>query len=425
MATDGGARAARLVDPAGLIAFRFAFGVLMAIGAARFLALGWVDAILVEPPLHFHYLGFEWVRPWPAPWMHVHVAAMGVAALLMALGRWPRLMAAIFAVLFTYAELISKAAYLNHYYLVSLLAVLLACLRLDRPVPVGAYWLLRAQVGVVYVFAGLAKLDADWLLRAEPLMTWMQAHGDVPLVGPLLITPAAAYAMSWGGALFDLLVVPGLLWRRTRRVVYGIAVGFHGAIWLLFPVGLFSFVMLVSATVFFAPGWPRPWLRAAPPTGAPRAVGKGAFALAGLWIGLQIVLPLRWVVHPGAVNWHEQGYRFAWRVMLTEKTGQLEYRICSDRLDPCARVRPGPELTPLQRKMLVTQPDMIRAYAALLAARYAAQGHADVQVFADSWASLNGRPAQRYVRPDVELSTLSSWAGPARWIVPLRSERRR
>lgn len=401
------------VDPAGLIAFRTLFGLLMAAGAVRLLALGWVDALYVDPAFHFKYLGFEWVRAWPAPWMHLHVAAMGCAALLMALGRWPRAMAAIFAGLFTYAELISKAAYLNHYYLVSLLAVLLACVRLDGPVNRGVYALFRVQVGLVYVFAGLAKLDADWLLRAEPLHTWLQAHAEVPLLGERWV----AYAMSWGGAVFDLCIPFALLWRRTRRLAYVVAVGFHLTIWLLFPVGLFSFVMLIAATVFFAPTWPR---RGPARDGPVAPVGKGRFALAGLWIGLQVVLPLRWAVHPGAVNWHEQGYRFAWRVMLIEKTGQVEFRVCAAGLDPCARVRPGMALTPLQRKMLATQPDMIREYAVRLAARYRAQGHTDVRVFADSWASLNGRPAQRYVDPTVDLARLSPWAGPAAWIVPLR-----
>lgn len=415
-ATDRG------VDPAGLIAFRTLFGLLMAAGAIRFLVLGWVDTLLVDPPLHFTYPGFGWVRAWPAPWMHLHVAAMGVAALLMALGRWPRLMAGLFAGLFTYAELISKAAYLNHYYLVSLLAVLLACVRLDRPVRPGVYALFRAQVGLVYLFAGLAKLDGDWLLRAEPLMTWLQAHADMPVVGGLLASRGAAYAMSWGGALFDLCVPFALLWRPTRRPAYAVAVVFHGTIWLLFPVGLFSCVMLVAATVFFAPDWPRRlWKRPAPLGPAPTP-SRGWRGLAIAWIAVQIALPLRGLAWPGDLNWHEHGFRFAWRVMLIEKTGRVEFRVCAAGLDPCARVRPGMELTGLQQKMLATQPDMIREYALHLAARYRAAGHRDVRVFADSWASLNGRPAQRYVDPGVDLVRLSAWASPATWIVPLQGD---
>ena len=39
---------------------------------------------------------------------------------------------------------------------------------------------------MVYVFAGLAKLNADWLLDAQPLRIWLAARSDLPIVGPLL-----------------------------------------------------------------------------------------------------------------------------------------------------------------------------------------------------------------------------------------------
>ena len=42
----------------------------------------------------------------------------------------------------------------------------------------------------------------------------------------------------------------------------------------------------------------------------------------GLFFLLQIVLPLRYLAYPGPILWTEEGYRFAWRVMLVEKVGQ-------------------------------------------------------------------------------------------------------
>ena len=46
--------------------------------------------------------------------------------------------------------------------------------------PLGAVWLVRAQVGIVYVFVGLAKLNADWLLHGDPLRMWLPACGHSP-----------------------------------------------------------------------------------------------------------------------------------------------------------------------------------------------------------------------------------------------------
>jgi hypothetical protein len=88
----------------------------------------------------------------------------------------------VFAALFTYAELIDKATYLNHYYFVSLIALLLAFVpsssvwsvdarrtRRASTVSFGNYLLLRAQVAIVYLCAGVAKLDALLLHRPSDL----------------------------------------------------------------------------------------------------------------------------------------------------------------------------------------------------------------------------------------------------------------
>lgn len=397
----------------------------MCFAVIRFMAYGWVDTLLVDPAFHFTYLGFDWVRPWPRPLMYAHFVAMAVAALCMAVGRWPRLASAIFCLLFTYAELIEKAAYLNHYYLVSLLSALFALFpaRLDRPVPRWVLWLVRAQVGVVYIYAGLAKLGPDWLLQAEPLKTWLQAYAHLPLVGGFLAADATAWVMSWGGAVFDLGVVFGLLWPPTRRAVYCVALVFHTTIWLLFPVGMFSWIMLASATIFFAPDWPRRfisrWRR--PPVGEPIPIGAPRRVLAMIWLVVQIVVPLRHLAYPGDVNWTEQGFRFAWRVMLIEKTGQVEYRVCRDGANHCARVYPRSRMTPLQYRMLSTQPDMVQAYAHRLALEARAEGAPAVRVHADAFVSLNGRPAARFVDPAADLARYPrSWRHQP-WILPLPS----
>ena len=71
--------------------------------------------------------------------------------------------------------------------------------------PLGAIWLVRAQVAVVYVFAGLAKLNTDWLLHGLPLRTVAaRARSDLAIIGPWLDEPWVAIALSWAGVAFDL-----------------------------------------------------------------------------------------------------------------------------------------------------------------------------------------------------------------------------
>ncbi|HWO09055.1 MAG TPA: HTTM domain-containing protein, partial [Polyangiaceae bacterium] len=177
-------------DGAGLGLYRALLGALLLFSVARFWSYGWIEQLYVEPTFHFTYFGFGWVKPWPGAWMYAHFAVMGAAALCLCLGFQSRLSALLFGLTFTYAELIEKASYLNHYYFVSLVTLLLAtmpcgaCFSVDAalrrrrgvPAPVARAWcyaLLRAQLASVYFFAGLAKLNPDWLYSAQPLRTWL------------------------------------------------------------------------------------------------------------------------------------------------------------------------------------------------------------------------------------------------------------
>jgi len=378
----------------------------------RYWANGWIDSQLVDPAVRFPWPGLEWITPLPGVGTHALFVVMTTAAISLALDRRPRLAAAAFAAAFTWVELIDRANYLNHYYLVSLVAALLAVLPAGRRVPIGAYGLLRLQLGLVWVFAGLAKLDGDWLLRAQPLATWLQTAGDWPLVGALLVHPLAAYVFAWAGAAFDLTLPLWLSLRRTRRAAFAAAVVFHLTVWALFPIGIFSPLMLAGCTVFFAPGWRR---RSRSTSGhevatGSRPIGRPALLAAGLWLAIQVLVPLRFALYPGPVNWTEQGFRFAWRVMLVSKTGRAEFRITGHEPPGDYVVRRPDDLTPLQARMMATQPDLVHAYALHLAERYRARGHGAVEVRADVIVRFNGRRAAPMIDPDFDLAAIpESW----------------
>ena len=173
-------------------------------------------------------------------------------------------------------ELIDRSLYLNHYYWVVLTASVMVFLPLNAAMsldarrgrvrtpgryPAWVIWMLRFQVGMVYVFAGLAKLNGDWLLRAEPLSTWLPARSEMWLIGPMLTLPVSAVVLSWAGAFFDLTIVGWLSWRPARPYAYVALVVFHTLTWLMFPsIGLFPLLMSLSALVFFDPAWPEHFL---------------------------------------------------------------------------------------------------------------------------------------------------------------------
>ncbi len=48
-----------------------------------------------------------------------------------------------------------------------------------------------------------------------------------------------------------------------------------------------------------------------------------------MYLALQVLVPLRFALYPGNPNWTEEAFRFAWRVMLIEKSGSVEYRVAT------------------------------------------------------------------------------------------------
>lgn len=439
----------RPVDPAGLGAFRILLGVILTVAPLRFILRGWVQELYVRPAFHFTYFGFDWVRPWPEPFMTLHLVLLAVLGLLVTLGLGARAAGILYCVAFTYAELIEKSAYLNHYYLVSLLTLLLAFVDSERAlslrswlsarrsaqrssgsappavVPFGHYLLFRAQLAVVYLYAGACKLNPDWLLRGEPLHTWLRAHAEVPLLGPFVQSVPLALAMSWFGALFDLTIVVWLSFRRTRGPAYLTALGFHLTIFALFPVGIFSFVMLVGLCTYFDPAWPRriaaklaPEAARARGSATPAPLPRYWLPLAAVHLALQVALPLRFLLYPGHVNWTEQGFRFSWRVMLVEKAGQAEFHVTGQKTGRRFVVSPRSELTLLQSRQMETQPDMLLQYAHHLASLFERDLGEPVSVRVDSWVAWNGRPSHRLVDPQVDLAREPRTLGPSPWILP-------
>jgi hypothetical protein len=270
---------------------------------------------------------------------------------------------------------------------------------------------------VVYVFAGLAKLTSDWLLHAQPLGIWLSARSDLPVLGPLFARPATWYAMSWGGFLFDTTIVLWLSWRRTRLAAYVVLVGFHAAVGYFFNIGMFPFIMVTSALIFFSPSWPRRLLRRPIPAiedaPAPRLSRATAAAIA-VFVALQVLLPLRHHLYPGAVLWNEDGMRFSWQVMVREKHGAVTFVV---RFPDGRRLEVPPRryLTARQEREMAGQPDLILQLARRIAADYpGAAVHADTRV------SLNGRRAAPMIDPEVDLARVID-LGPRDWVLPAPS----
>jgi vitamin K-dependent gamma-carboxylase len=412
------------VDAASLVLLRVFVGLLLFVSTLRFVARGWVDELLLAPNFHFHYWGFEWVTE-PSPFVaYALFGVLAMASLMLAAGRFVRVSAGLSLLAFTYVELIDVTYYLNHYYFLSCLLATFVLLppqgEADGRVSSIQLALTRTQVGLVYVYAGIAKLGSDWLLHAQPLKIWLSRHADLPIVGLWMDEPWLAHAASWAGAGFDLLVVPALLWPPTRAYAYAAVVGFHVVTGLLFPIGMFPWFMIACATILLAPDWPRRFMSRRSRLDLPRAPVHPAFiGAAAVLLAIQLALPWRSLCYPGSVLWHEQGFRFSYRVMLVEKAGFVEFRVHDRASDRRWTVDPRAELTALQVKMMSTQPDLIAQYARHVRTRIEVeQPDSSIEVQVDAFVSLNGRPHHRLINPAVDLAAVRPSLAAQPWILP-------
>lgn len=435
-------RANRPVNGASLALFRILFGLLMSVAMIRLLLKGWVQELYVAPSFFFTWEWFPWIKPLPGVGMYWLVGSLAVLASGIAVGVAYRFCAVCFFLGFTYLELIDQTTYLNHYYLVSLLSGLLIFLpaavewswdargQTQTNVPAWSIWLLRFQVGLVFFFAGLAKLNADWLLEAQPMRIWLGARSDLPIIGSYLLKPWVAYGASWIGMVYDLSIPFLLLWVRSRKWAYLGVIVFHVATALLFRIGMFPWIMMVATLVFIPPKALRNVVgrifgkRVEGRTGFVYAEGACArlnqvtLVVVLLYVLVQIALPLRSYCYPQQGAWDGRGFNFAWRVMLVEKTGYVQFYAVDLETGKRERLSTSGLITPRQKVMMAQYPGMIRQMALRLAEDLKASGRQDCEVRADAWLTINGHPSQRIIRPEINLAG----ALPEDWIVPLKGE---
>ncbi|WP_455208833.1 HTTM domain-containing protein [Kaarinaea lacus] len=450
------------VDSAFLVVFRIGFAVIMFLEVMRYWSNDWIRLFYIEPGFYFKYYGFEWIHPWPGDGMYYHFIALGILAIFIGLGFLYRISALLFFLAFSYLFLLDQARYLNHFYLVILLSFLLIILPANRnfsidaklwpklksgTVPAWTIWILRAQFEIVYIYAGLVKINSDWL-NLEPLRMWLSTRSDMPFMGELYTQDWAIAIAAYGVILLHVVGAPLLLWKRTRLAVFIIYAAFHTLNHFTFNIGIFPWITLFGTLVFFDPDWPlqlknkiiqfiNPADRKIAEAGIKAVDDHPAITTSslpqnslmiffGVWLAYQILFPLRHLLYPSNVSWSEQGHRFAWQMKLRDKRGFADFTVLDPKSKQNWYVEPEPYLTKKQARKMPTQPDMILQFAHFLEDKWKQDYGLDkVEIRVNNYVSLNGRDPVPLVNPSIDLTTIERSLRPAHWILPLHEPLKR
>lgn len=431
--------------------FRLAFGFMMVLSLIRFVSYGWIDKFYIQPQFHFTYYGFEWVKPL-GNYTYLLFFISGLAALFVAIGYKYKVSIIIFFLSFTYIEFMDKTTYLNHYYFITVVSFILIFLPANAYFSIDAYrnpkiayqkipsWtidILKLVLGIVYFYAGLAKLNSDWLFEAMPLKIWLPNNSNLPIIGSLLNESWVHYAFSWTGTIYDLTIPFLLLCKRTRIFAFILVAVFHILTKILFPIGVFPYIMIVSSLLFFDANFHKKCLQIVSKlfnfsitvfeNGKEKiqnfnGIYKTKIAFLTCFIAFQLLFPFRYVLYPDELFWTEEGFRFSWRVMLMEKAGYTQFIVTDAKTKENIMINNSHFLTSFQEKQMSFQPDFILEYAHYLHDYYQKQGIQDPEVRVESYVALNGRLSKLYIDPKINLAKENETFHHKTWILPFNDE---
>ena len=424
------------ISNARLAVFRVCFGLVMSYECIGSLLNGWVKEKYVNTHFNFSFLGFEWLNILHGPFMYAYYFVMGLLAFFIALGFLYRYSSVLFAILWTFIYLSDKSHYNNHFYLMVLLSWMMACIPAHKRFSLDVRFRLAErsnycfrwqihlfifQVAVVYFFAAIAKMNSDWF-HAIPIRTWLFQRTSLPVIGYFLRNPVVPWFIAYGGFLFDLLVIPALLYRRTRLTAFFVAIFFHAFNCYVFKIGTFPFLAISLNIFFFNDSLVEKIIgrnnyqnnKIYKPIFKPKLVN----GMLGLYIFLQMFLPLRHWFIPGNVNWTEEGHRHSWRMMVRSKNGSSTFKLVDKNKDSTWYLPASSFFDSSHLTEIAVLPDFTWQAANHLKDLYK-KDHPEIAIYAINQVSLNYRPTKLFIDTTVDLTQVKwNYFGHNKWILP-------
>lgn len=426
------------IDNASLLIFRIFFGILIACESYGAIVTGWVKNTLIDPKFTFNFIGFEWLQPLPGYGMYIYFFIMGTLGICIAIGYKYRFSIISFTILWTGVYLMQKTSYNNHYYLLILISGLMCFFPANANYSIDVKqnqaiqsnsmysyvkWVIVAQLFLVYTYASIAKLYADWF-NLGIIKILMQDKADLYLVGELLQQPWVHTIIGIFGILFDLLIIPALLWKPTRKIAFILSIFFHLFNAIVFQIGIFPFLSLAFTVFFFEPNtirnifFKQKTVYTENKTEFP-SFKKTILILGSIYFIIQFILPIRHNFIKDDVLWTEEGHRMSWRMMLRSRQGTIQFIVVNKDNSKSTFIKLDDYLTKKQKSKIAAYPDFIWQFAQYLKKEYAKKGE-DIAVYTNnSKVSVNGKNYRAFIDSKVDLAQ-EHWDhfGRNTWILP-------
>jgi len=416
------------IDNAPLVLFRIFFGFLLACETFGAIATGWVKSNFVTPKFTFSHIGMNWLQPLPGNGMYFYFCAMGILGLLIMVGYKYRYCISLFTIMWTAVYFMQKTSYNNHYYLLVLVCLIMCFLPAQRyasidvkqnpalkklTMPQWCSWVMIAMVSIVYFYATLAKFYPDWL-NGTFTHSLLNRSVTIPSLHSVMTQKWFCLFIAYAGIVFDLSIVPLMLFKRTRTIAFIASIIFHIFNSITLQIGIFPFFALSFAVFFYPPDRIRKvFFRKKPAvetdieaTYTNESIVAFKYFFVPFLI-IQLLLPLRHYFIKGDVLWTEEGHRLSWRMMLRNRSGSTNFVVIDKKTGNTLFYDIMKDYTLKQISGMSTRPDMIWQTAQRIKNNFDLQGK-DVAVHAHTRVSINGSPYKYLINPDTDLAS-------ARW----------
>ena len=422
----------------------------MALQMVYYLKINFVYNGITGPQLLFKYPGLEFIQPLSEYIMHAINVVLLISAILIAIGKFYRVVCVLFFLGYTYFILQDTTYFNNHYYLISLISFVLIFINADKLFVFGNkknhiananptisnwnIWLLRFLIIIVYFFGGLAKMNPDWLSGVITASMIDPVEGDKVPMG--LIKPSlVAQLFAYGGMLFDLLVGFLLCYKRTRIIgIAGVIIFNLLNAFFWDDIGIFPYLMIMSTIIFIEPEKIRKLIFKPKTTRKKKSkkmasqtakvplvwtTKKGLITVGlAIFVLFQLLFPLRHYLMTDNPDWTGIGSRFAWRMKAqTRIVEKFEMKFISPSTGDTQKIDTNSFLTENQRIHLLDDPQQVIQLARHISQVAADKGYPNLGVKADIKVRFNGRKAQNMFNPEIDLLTIDE-SNPD-WIYPL------
>lgn len=403
------------IDNSPLIVFRIFFGFLIACESFGAILTGWVHKVLIAPKFTFSFIGLDWLQPLPGFGMYFYFIIMGLFGIAIMLGYRYRVAIISYTILWAGVYFMQKTSYNNHYYLLLIISFYMIFLPANQYASLDVkqqrtleqkampYWvslLFIIQVAIVYFYAAIAKFYPDWL---NGTFTRILLAGTTSNEFFLTLFSNKYFYLfiAYAGILFDLLIVPLLLFKKTRTIALVASLSFHLFNAIFLQIGIFPFFALTFSLFFYPPEKIRKiFLRNKPvfnESVAENHFGKPIFLFFLLpFLFLQLLLPLRHHLIEGDVLWTEEGHRLSWRMMLRKRDGFINFKIKNNNTGEMTSYDYHKNLSPKQARTLATKPDFIWQYCQKIKQEYHGK---NISIFIDCKNNINNGEFKTLIDP--------------------------